>query len=633
MRLPPKKSLILILVLAVSGGIAFQIYKIYIAARQTISAERARLLEQKRVPFEKKVLTPHSSQKIRILQNTSETRDFIKFQDSYYAATSGGLVQYDETGKPEKHFTILDGLPESDLTALAVYQNKLFIGTRTENLLTFDGEKFENYVWTDRQSQAVTSFLESDGKLLIGTFNGGLIEFDGNEFTEIKANEKRISTINVLFKTDSKLAIGTFDNGLKIYENGIWKEYSIGENLPSNRIVGIAQRDKNLYVATDFGLAVLQKNAFRSLVTLPAIPGLISNNNQLFFTKDDGGIYVFENSLREFSVSKSKLQKAHLVSTNEKLWLVSNKGISEITDAKIKSFNQVESSLPTDNFISALTLDKNDNLWLGTFRNGIDVFSPEGKKIKHLESEIVREINYLQTKNDTISAATSGGLVNFKKDFSSEELTKKDSLPSNSITHFSEDFTATAKGLVFRQNGKVHLISAVNGLPNNSTYTTLQIGQKLYAGTLGGLAQIENNRVVRTFKDSNSNLTTNWVTALCRADERIFIGTYGGGIFELTPSGEIRSFEPETGKFVVNPNALFSDETHLYAGTLNGVKILDLQTQAWKSVRDILPSETVISIAGDENNIYFGTTNGLAIVEKSYFTTGENHEIKGKSRK
>lgn len=624
MRLPSKKVWISVLMLAVLSVIAFQIYKIYVAARQTISAERARLLEQNRVPFEKKALTPHSSQKIRLLQNTSDTRDFVKYKNSYYAATSGGLIQYDETGKTEKHFSVSDGLPESDLTALAVYQNKLFIGTRTKNLLTFDGENFENYVWTDRRSQAVTAFTESDGKLLIGTFSGGLIEFDGSSFTEITANNKRISAISVLFKTDSKLAIGTFDNGLKIYENGIWKEYSTAENLPSNRIVGLAARNKNLYVAADFGLAVLQENAFRNLATLPAISGLISEDNQLFLTKDDGKIYSFENSLKELSVNEKILQKARLVSTDQKLWRVSTEGISEIDGAKIKPFSETENSPLTDNFISALALDKNNNLWLGTFRNGIDVFSAERVKLKHLESESIREINYLQAKGDTISAATSNGLINFKKDYTTEETTKKDNLPSNSITHFSEDFVATAKGLTVRRNGKMHIISAVNGLPNNSTYTTLQIGQKLYAGTLGGLAQIENNRVVRTFKDSNSNLTTNWVTALSRTDDRIFIGTYGGGVFELTPSGEIHSFESEIGKFVVNPNALFSDGKHLYAGTLNGAKILDLQTQEWRSVRDILPAETVMSIAGDEKNIYFGTTNGLAIVEKSYFANGAN---------
>lgn len=624
MQLKLKKSWILAFVLFICGCAAFQIYRIYISARQTIATERARLLEQNRVPFEKKVLTPHFSQKIQILQNTTETRDFINYKNSYYAATSGGLVQYDETGKPEKHFTVLDGLPESDLTALSVYQNKLYIGTRTKNLLTFDGEKFENYIWTDRQAQAVTSFLESNGNLLIGTFSGGLIEFDGNDFTEIKAHDARISAINTLFKTDARLVVGTFDNGLKIYENGVWTQFSTAENLPSNRIVGIAAQDKNLFIATDFGLAILEDKSFRNLTILPAISGLISNENRLFLTRDSGEIYVFDKSLRDFSDVKTNLQNARLVLAGEKLWLISNKGISELTGAKIKAFSQTENALPTDNFVSALALDKHENLWLGTFRSGIDVFSAEGKKLNHIESESVREINYLQANKDSVSAATSSGLINFKSDYTPEEITKKDGLPSNSITHFSGNYMATAKGLAFRQNDKIHLLSAVNGLPNNSAYTTLSVGQKLYAGTLGGLARIENNRVVRTFKDSNSNLTTNWITALCLADERIFIGTYGGGIFELLPSGEIRSFETETGKFVVNPNALFSDGKYLYAGTLGGAKILDLQTQEWKTAHDILPSETVMSIAGDEKNVYFGTTNGVAKIEKNYFTEREN---------
>jgi hypothetical protein len=94
-------------------------------------------------------------------------------------------------------------------------------------------------------------------------------------------------------------------------------------------------------------------------------------------------------------------------------------------------------------------------------------------------------------------------------------------------------------------------------------------------------------------------------------------------IFELFPSGEIRSFEAETGKFVVNPNALFSDGKHLFAGTLEGVKILDLRSQKWKTVRRFLPSETVMSITADEENIYFATTGGLAKFKKNYFTDEE----------
>lgn len=230
----------------------------------------------------------------------------------------------------------------------------------------------------------------------------------------------------------------------------------------------------------------------------------------------------------------------------------------------------------------------------------------------------------MQSTDETVSAATSSGLQTFKKDFSLQNQTKKDGLPSDSITHFSGDFTATTKGLAFRENGKIRVLSTVQGLPNNSVYATLQADGKMYAGTLGGLAEIQENLVVRTFKDSNSALTTNWTTALTKAVERIFIGTYGGGVFELLSSGEIRSFESETGKFVVNPNAMFSDGARLYVGTLAGVQILDLKTQEWKTIKQILPSETVMSIAGNGRNVYFGTSNGIARIEKSYFENGES---------
>ena len=202
-------------------------------------------------------------------------------------------------------------------------------------------------------------------------------------------------------------------------------------------------------------------------------------------------------------------------------------------------------------------------------------------------------------------------------------MTAENGLPGNSVAQFSGVYVATSKGLAIRRNDKFQIVSTVQGLPNNSVYTTLQIGEKLYAGTLGGLAELENGHVLRTFKDTNSNLTTNWVTALCAADERLFIGTYGGGMFELLPSGEIRSFAAETGKFAVNPNAIFSDGERVYAGTSDGVKILDLQTQKWRTVKEILPAETVLSITGNETTLYFGTTNGVAQIAESYFQSGE----------
>lgn len=622
MRFSLKNKIIGAVAILILSAFIYQILLVKKSAQTMLAETRARLLEKNRVAFEKRLLTPHTSNKIRILQNIDETRDLTRFRASYFAATNGGLVQMSEDGKLIKHFTVLDGLPESDLTCLIVWNDRLFIGTRTKNLVVFDGEKFEQFIWTDREANAVTAFEEKDGKLLIGTFGGGLIEFDGASFTEIKAEDKQIKAINCLFKDGAKLYIGTFDNGLWIYENDIWTHFTTAENLPSNRVVGVVAKKDGVYIATDFGLTVLQNKSLHTLAVLPSLASLVLFKNQILLTKDNGEVFTFDKSLKEFYKPKNQ-QKSRLVLADETVWILSNQGISKINVGKIKPFNKSENNSLTDNFVSALAFDIKENLWIGTFRHGIDVFSADGRKLKHLESEQTREINFLQANNKTTSAATSSGVQIFKQNFSVENQTQKDGLPSDSITHFSGDWTATTKGLVFRANGKTRVLSTVNGLPNNAVYTTLKIGKRLYAGTLGGLAEIESNRVIRTFKDSNSNLKTNWITALIYANERIFIGTYGGGVFEFLPSSEIRSFENETGKFVVNPNAMFSDGKLLYIGTLAGVKILDLRTQEWKTIKQILPAETVMSITGDAENIYFGTTNGIAKIEKTYFENGE----------
>ncbi len=590
---------------------------------KTLDDERAHTINKSKVPFDKKVLNPHLAKDVLIVQNSREARDLIVFRDSYFAATSGGLLQISNDGEPVRHFTVLDGLPESDLTCLAVYDDKLFIGTRTKGLITFDGETFVKYAWPDRRQQAITTLLTTNGELLIGTFDGGLLEFDGANFTEIKAENKRVAAVNCLLKDGSRLFVGTFNNGLYTYRNDRWTHFTTAEGLPSNRVVGLAIGDGKLFAATDFGLAILDDQAFRGVATIPSISAMSQRGNQLLLTKDDGEIYSFDTSAKKVS-EKGGMQNARLVSMGDKMWLLSNLGIFEIDGARVRPFAPGDANELKDNFVSALALGGGD-LWAGTFQHGIDVLSSGSQMIRHLETDDLREINYLEADGQKMRAATSGGIAEIGTNLSiGNSLTKEDGLPSNSITHFSGDTIATAKGLVFRVDGKYHVLSTVQGMPSNGVYATLNADGKLYAGTLGGLAVIENGHVSRVFKDSNSNLNTNWVTALCAVSGRVFIGTYGGGVFELLSSGEVRVFEAEAGRFVVNFNAMYSDGEYLYIGTLDGAKVLNLQTQAWRTVRDLLPSATVMSITGDDSSVYFGTSSGIARFDKSYFANGED---------
>ncbi|HEV2801668.1 MAG TPA: hypothetical protein VGW12_14435 [Pyrinomonadaceae bacterium] len=641
--------------------------------QRRLAEERARVAGQDFIPFEKSARDPLSRNEIKFWQNTESTRSIIRFQDSYFAATDGGMVQFSTEGNFLRHYTVLDGLAESDLVSLAVFDSKLFIGTASHGLLSFDGEGFESYRWLDRQPQAVTALLADSGRLLCGTFGGGLIEFDGRRFTELRAglDRTRLVAVNCLFKDGSRLYVGTFNDGLWVLEAGRWLHFHADDGLASNRVVGVAASGGHVFVASDFGLASAASTGlaeaqasgqkrFHTLATLPSLSGLVNYSGLLLAIKDNGELLAFDTkeaatraslSFRNLSWQKpADLSSSRLLMLDDRLWLVGSRGIWHTQEDASTPQATARFSLTrfghaserpalASNVISALALDAAGKFWVGNFRRGIDVLSGEGKKIAHLESEAIREINFLLPEAGTqpaVLAATSQGIVRFASEFRSTSTTRADGLPSNSVMHLShaeagnssatknmragELMLATGRGLGVGEQGRWRALTTVQGLPSDQVYTTLFFNRSLFVGTLGGLAQVESGRVVRVFKDSNSKLTHNWVTGLCAAGARLFVGTYGGGVFELAPSNDLYSFAQEIGTPVVNPNAMWSDGKMLFVGTLGGAWVFDLHTQKWTHLEDELPARTVLSITGDAKHVYFGTTNGIARVEKSYLT-------------
>jgi ligand-binding sensor domain-containing protein len=649
MRLKPianRRTLLLLLVLLLIAGLvgAWQVKQ---QADLRLAAERARRDKQDIVPFEQKLLKPISSKAIEIWQNHRSTRALVKFNDSYFIASDGGLVELDQTGKLVRHLTVIDGLPESDLLSLAVFNSKLFIGTRTEGLVEFNGSQFRGYRWTDRTPQSIDALFADEGRLLIGTRAGGLIAFDGRQFKELTAGteRQRLLEINLLAKDGARLLVGTFADGLWIEEGGRWSHFTTVDGLLSNRIVGVALANKLLFVATDFGLSVTENTQarFRTLVTLPSLSSVALTRDSLVLSKDNGETFSFRTD-QQISAARQVTPIAwpraanssgtRLIALDQYLWLLSDDGLYRAAmDHGFVAWGQTDRNrMLTSNLVSALTIDSQARVWAGNFRRGIDVLSPQGMQLAHLESETSREINSLTKASNSILAASSGGLLRFDSSLrTTEEWSTKDGLLSNAVlqvAHWNVDNAdarnlllacATSKGLSLGARGKLHGLTTVQGLPSNSLYAVLVQGRKTYVGTLGGLAVVEDGRVSRVFKDTNSKLTNNWVTALAAIGQRIFVGTYGGGLFELNASGELRSFAPEVGRVVVNPNAMWSDGLRLFVGTLDGALIFEPSSQQWTRVKSELPSRNVLSITGSDEYVYFGTTGGIARIERSYW--------------
>lgn len=643
--------------------VALAAWQIRRQANRELEAARAEAERRAFIPFEKRRLPALNSDGISLLQSSKATRDLAWFNDSYFAATEGGLAELAADGKIKRRFTVLDGMPESDLTALAEFGSQLFIGTRSQGLTSFDGSRFTAYRWTDRKAQAVTSLLSVNGRLLIGTFAGGLLEFDGKQFRELKteAGQKRIEGIIGLIADGSRLFVATFADGLWIEDGTRWQQFTVADGLPSNRVIGVVASGDRLFVATDYGVAAgsinslfgSEQKSFQAVATLPSLSSIASANDSILVSKDNGEVFQLVADARTNrtrltpiywrrpeSLSSCQL-KALAVSGEQSLWLLSSEGIrrtgwqDERLSGQLKfvGFGEsAESNQPTSNVISALAFDEAGNLWAGSFRNGIDVFSREGRRLTHLESDAVREINSLTWDAATkqMIAATSQGLVRFSGFKQSQTLSAADGLISNSILHvapietkssassaeLSQMLLATSRGLMFGTPREWRAVTSVQGLPGNSVYTVLQHRQSIFAGTLSGLAEIKSGRVARVFKDSNSKLTQNWVTALCSIGNRLFVGTYGGGVFELTASGEMGSFAAEIGKQTINPNAMATDGRRLFVGTLDGAWVLDFDSQKWTRLKAELPASTVLSVAVDADNAYFGTTSGIARIGK-----------------
>lgn len=664
-----RKSLI-VLTIAILFASVTALWRIRDHAERRLEAERALLARQNIVPFEKKLRPVLASKELTVWQGYQNSRAVMRFQDSYFVATDGGLVEFDASGKLLRHYTVLDGLPESDLLSLASFNSKLFLGTQTQGLVAFDGEHFASYRWTDRKPQAISALFEDGGRLLIGTNAAGLIEFDGQQFREIKvgADHQRLLGINYLAKNGTRLFVGTFADGLWVEEAARWSQFTIADGLLSNRIVGVVANRENTFVASDYGLAVAptvmlsasteptSAKRFHAISTLPSLSGMAQASSDILLCKDNGESYSFsaDTDLSRLHVNAIGWKRpagaagCRLSVLGPDVWLLSNAGVYRAQIEALESSRTISLPFSTfgeshlaqglkTNLTSALSLDAQGRIWAGSFRNGIDVLSADGKPLAHLESDDVREINFLAEDREarTMLAATSQGLLRFNADLGgTDRWSTEDGLLSNSILQVAQTTAApteraasgkfdiacaTSKGLSFGVPGKLRGLTTVQGLPSNSLYTLLVQGRKIYVGTLGGLAVVEDGRVVRVFKDTNSKLTPNWVTALRMVGSRLFVGTYGGGVFELTAAGELQSFSATAGRSVVNPNAMWADGERLYAGTLDGVLIFDLYSQKWTHVTDELPSRTVLSITGDERYVYFGTTSGIARVARSYW--------------
>jgi ligand-binding sensor domain-containing protein len=560
-------------------------------------------------------------------------RDLATYKEMLVVSARAGLFLYDRKGALLRTYRAGMELPPAELGPMSIgiaagsAEPELFIATRGEGLLAFNGAGFRQILPQDSSSRIVTSVLVlGSGRVLIGTEHQGLLVFDGRRLAPFHARLKS-AHITALAGNDGNIWIGTLESGVFHHRAGQLEE--LLPALPDPQVLSLAVENETAYVGTPLGVVEFRDGQrLRTLADGFFARAIAGNGETLEVGTEDEGILDVPLRSRltpqvPLDADTPSARILRLANVEGNLYAVGDSAIY-LHDPASKRWRPVltsGNSLLADRNVAALALSAG-RLWVGYFDRGLDVVDASLERAVHHEDDALFCINRIvaDAQNSRTAVATANGLVLFDSGAQPRQIMgRRDGFLSDHVTDvaFRDGgmVVATPAGLSFVDRSGVRSLYVFHGLVNNHVYTIATRGGETVAGTLGGLSMLDGESVRANYTTANSHLKHNWITALARVGDEWFAGTYGAGVLRLDRSGEWHSFPDLKEGFVVNPNAMVTNGDHVYAGTLDrGLFIFDRATSRWTGTTLGLPSKNVTALAAGGGYLYAGTDNGLVRV-------------------
>ena len=578
----------------------------------------------------------------------------VTYQGKLYLCGPSGLYEYSASGELLHVYRVGRQLPIAPLVTLATgtlsdsRQPELLIATSGAGVLAFNGAQFRQITALDAAghdqldpaANTVTALLPlASGRLLIGTPRRGLLVYDGKRIRYFHPTLKDLN-ITALAGSESDLWIGTFNHGLFHWQGGETTRIDEAAGLPDPHVNAIALGEGAAYVATPVGVAEIATSRIQRVLAKGVFAqSVYRDGKDLTIGTIDEGILTLplataSRSPRpregpigaapiaaESTSGESASSILQIFPSGDTLYAVGQNGLYQ-RSAESAGWRKDLASSPsmlTDRNISALAVDPAGRLWVGYFDRGLDIVSPSLDHATHVENSHVYCINRIlpDAARHIIDVATANGLAVFDPDGRERTvMSRADGLIAEHVTDVAlyrgGTALATPAGLTFIDSTGAHSLYAFQGLVNNHVYALGTRGDRLLAGTLGGLSILDTDNVTRNLTTATSALRHNWITAVVPIDDAWFIGTYGAGVEHLGSDNHFEPTEATIAGVEVNPNAMLVTQDHVLAGTLgSGLLVYNRKTSRWRTISTGLPSLNVTAFASSGGTLYIGTDNGL----------------------
>lgn len=368
-----------------------------------------------------------------------------------------GLIQlFSQTQYQEpKIIAIQDGLSSTKINNTIVQDEKGFIWIGSEyGLNKFDGYSFDTYknIETDTASIAnniITAlFYDSEKRLWIGSMMGlqyynpqednFKTTFLGQSVDIVRKNPviwiMEDSQKNVWFSIETQ---GVIKYSLKTKQSTLYRSTVDSGELSSGSIRNIVEDgDGNIWLGSlDHGITVYepstnhfrQYNSSNSDLPINAILRMYPlHRGKMLITTLGAGIYIFDKHTNSFKKTSIEATAFSMIQTNDNKILIGTEGDGlwcfDKNEEKIYRHPAISTHMKEiiSSKIHCLFLDKNDDLWIAMYNDGICFLRKEPQGFTNYKRDYnnLNSLSYGQVtsivsdKDDNIWLATDGGGLN-----------------------------------------------------------------------------------------------------------------------------------------------------------------------------------------------------------------------------
>lgn len=530
-----------------------------------------------------------------------------------------------------------------------VYQDKRgFIWVATEDGLNkFDGNRFIVYKKNKNEPDALlnnyvkTLFEDSKGRFWIACINGiQIYDQATNTFQSIPIRHNRDNmapqtSANIIELQNGEIWLGTYGGGIiSLKENEFIPQEELNRKIQSYFIQTIYEDSKqNIWIATE-NKGLFCYTPSNGQVQNFTAPGQLTSEDISCFCEDkegtlfistlNGGLMRLNPSNRQFTPipykGNNRLSIKTLTIDKDNNLYIGTEGFG------LKIYNRSTNSIDdydvhngvfdlSSSKVHSILEDKDGNLWLGIFQKGLLMIPSMPNKFNYYgyksfpKSEIGsscvmsilvdrQNVAWIATDNDGLYAVNDEG---------------------KQILHFKEE-------------------GSNRSAPRNIICLLEDSEHKLWIGSyLSGLTLMNKQTGVCT--PVNEQLSTPKASdnkkIFCIAEDRnqhIWVGTYGSGVYKMDISGKVinqyQSSKSQNENWQVNKlcndwiNCIIEDnEGLLWIGTCNGLSCFNPKTENfinYLSQNNLLPNTFVHTLLQDDKGfIWVGTSEGLYKFDKS----------------